>query len=140
MTASEDAAFLGRGWRFPVGPDAGGGVATSAGLAGIEQAIRMILSTVPGERVHRPDFGCRLPELLFAPNDGRTRAVACLYVRQALERWEPRIRSIRVTPDPGEAGGRRADEMRLRIEFVVRSTNHPGNLVYPFFLQPGGRP
>jgi len=68
-----------------------GGVATVQEEAAVRQAVLLLLSTVPGERVMRPDYGCELHRLVFAPNDDTTAGLAIHYVRRALVRWEPRI-------------------------------------------------
>ena len=83
--------FLGQGWAFPLQIDPRGGIALSRGADDINQAIRIILETMPGERVMRPQFGCRVKELLFAPRNAETRNLLVFYVEQALSRWEPRI-------------------------------------------------
>jgi uncharacterized protein len=57
----------------------------------IRQAIILLLTTIPGERVMRPDYGCPLHRLMFAPNDATTAGLAIHYVRQSLLRYEPRI-------------------------------------------------
>ena len=140
MTGARGGDFLGCGWRFPVQRGPSGGVATSAGLASIEESIRIIIATAPGERLHRPAFGCRLHELLFAPNNGRTRSLACHFVQTALLRWEPRIRDVRVVAlpvRPRPPGGASGADLELSVSYVVRATNHPGNLVHPFSLDPG---
>ena len=64
--------------------------------ASVRQAILLLLSTRPGERVMRPTYGCDLHRLVFSPNDDTTAGLAIHYVRQALERWEPRIEVIRL--------------------------------------------
>lgn len=62
----------------------------------IRQAILMLLATSPGERVMRPEYGCLLRRVIFAPNDDTTAGLAIHYVRTALERWEPRIEILRI--------------------------------------------
>ena len=62
--------LIGRGWSFPILPDGSGGIAMADGTQDIEQASLLILSTSPGERVMRPNFGCRIHELVFAPLTG----------------------------------------------------------------------
>lgn len=57
----------------------------------IRQAILLLISTIPGERVMRPAYGCHIHRLMFSPNDDTTAGLAIHYVRQALEQWEPRI-------------------------------------------------
>ncbi|MFN2155319.1 MAG: GPW/gp25 family protein, partial [Anaerolineae bacterium] len=87
-----DQDIIGKGWRFPpqIGPN--GGIALVGGETEIEQAILIILRTAPGQRVMRPEFGCDLHELVFMPNNSDTAARIKRAVRQALGRWEPRIR------------------------------------------------
>ncbi len=70
-----NADFLGRGWRFPLLPDASGALAYSDGPQHIEHSLKHILMTTFGERVMRPDFGCEAPDLVFAP--GRVQYRGC---------------------------------------------------------------
>ena len=72
--------IVGRGWAFPPQIGAQGGVALTHERNEIEQSIQIILATSPGERVMRPTFGCRLQDLLFAPNNSYTAAQARRYV------------------------------------------------------------
>jgi phage baseplate assembly protein W len=125
--------FLGRGWAFPIGPDHRGGIGMVAGEADIEQAIRIILETAPGERVMRPEFGCGLHDLVFAPNSPATAGLVAYHVQEALGRWEPRIEveEIQVAPDP-----RRPTVLLIEIRYRIRSTNDVRNLVYPFYRIP----
>ena len=83
--------YLGQGLAFPLQYDPRGGIAMARGERDVEQAIRIILETAPGERVMRPEFGCRIHDLIFAPYDATTQGLMIRFVEQALERWEPRI-------------------------------------------------
>src|SRR5437899_13050706 len=89
--------FLGVGWAFPVGLDARGRFGLARQERDIEQAICMILLTPKGQRVMRPEFGCQIHDLIFAPNDATTAGLAAYYVEEALGMWEPRIRVQEVT-------------------------------------------
>lgn len=126
--------IIGRGWAFPPRIDAQGIVLTGSQNE-IEQAIRIILETTPGERVMRPTFGSRLHELVFAPNNAETAAQAARYVREALGMWEPRIRVLNVVALPNE-GATAATRLTLQIEYEVKQTNDRRALVYPFYLIP----
>jgi len=53
----------------------------------VEQLIKQVLLTSPGERVNRPDFGCGLRQMVFAPNSDITASLVRVSVIQALERW-----------------------------------------------------
>jgi phage baseplate assembly protein W len=126
--------FLGTGWAFPVSVDKRGRVALSRQEQDIEQAIRMIVMTPKGQRMMRPEFGCHIHELLFAPNNAATAGRAARYVEEALAMWEPRIQveEVRASFD-GD------DESRLLIEvlYEVKATNDPRSLVFPFYTIPG---
>ena len=129
--------FLGRGWSFPVRVDGDGRVAMTGADDGIRQSIRSILSTAPGERVMRPDFGCPLHDLVFAVNDDATAAEVSAAVREALAVWEPRVDVIDVVATPGAptAGPGAAEVLLIAIDYEVRATNSRFNLVYPFYLE-----
>ena len=83
--------FVGAGIAFPMRTDAIGGVALVAREREIQEAIRLILGTAPGERPMRPEFGCRISEHVFAPANATTAGQLSYDVRAALDRWEPRI-------------------------------------------------
>ena len=125
--------IIGTGWAFPPRLDHRGRIAVVGSAAEIEQAIRIILDTVPGQRVMRPEFGCRLQEIVFAPNNSQTAGLAERYVREALGRWEPRIEleSVEATSDE-------EDRARLLISVLyrIKATHASRSLVYPFYLIP----
>ncbi len=127
--------FLGQGLAFPLQIDPRGGIALAGGEHDIEQAIRIILMTAPGERVMRPEFGCRIHELVFAPHDPATEGLAILYVEEALERWEPRIelREVNVETDANRDG-----VLLITIRYRIRDTHNERSLVFPFYLTDEG--
>jgi phage baseplate assembly protein W len=100
----------------------------------IREAILIILGTAKGERVMRPDFGCGIHDLVFAPINTATITLVENSVREALTVYEPRIELIKV-----EALSDRAEEGKLlvNIDYRVRSTNSRFNLVFPFYLKEG---
>ena len=93
--------FLGVGWKFPVETDENGQIAQAEYEACIRQAVWTILSTAPGERVMRPDFGCGIHDLVFAVNSPETAGQVVSRIREALLEWEPRIdvEDVSATPD-----------------------------------------
>ena len=137
MAIAGKRPFLGLGWQFPVRPagPSGGVVATVEEDALIDQSIRLILGTNPGERVMRPTFGAGLRDFVFEPMSATTLASLKKRVRDALIDWEPRIdvQQITVTARPSEG---RVD---IDCAYRVRSTNVHRNLVYPFYLAEGTR-
>lgn len=53
----------------------------------VEQMIFQVLLTAPGERIHRPDFGCGIRRLVFAPNSELSASLAQVTIFQALNKW-----------------------------------------------------
>jgi phage baseplate assembly protein W len=128
--------FLGVGWAFPVHVDTHGRIALSRHERDIEEAIQMILLTPKGQRVMRPEFGCQIHDLIFAPNDATTAGLAAYYTEQALAMWEPRIRVLEVTarPDANDT-----DRLLIDIQFEIKTTLDRRTLVFPFYRIPGER-
>jgi phage baseplate assembly protein W len=127
--------FIGRGWAFPLRTDATGSISLVSREREIEEAIRLILGTAPGERPMRPEFGCRINEYVFASADGGTANAIAAEVKHALRRWEPRIdvQEVLVTFD-----ARETTTLYIDIRYSIRRTNDRRNLVFPFYVIPGG--
>lgn len=117
-----------------------GAVATAAGPAAVRQAILLLLSTRPGERLMRPRYGSQLHRLLFAPNDHTTAGLAIHYVRQAIQRWEPRVEILELD---AEADPLVASRLLIRLRYRVRASLAEDVIDYPLDLDPeptGGAP
>ena len=125
--------FLGVGWAFPVGVDARGRIALARQERDIEEAIRIILLTPKGQRVMRPEFGCQIHDLMFAPNDATTAGLAAYYVEEALGMWEPRIhvKEVNARPDPENQG-----RLLIDISYEIKATHDSRSLVFPFYRIP----
>ncbi len=134
MATTDAADILGAGWAFPVGVDARGRLALARQQEDIDQAIRIILLTPKGQRVMRPEFGCQIHDLIFAPNDATTFGLAAYYVEEALAFWEPRIRveSVDVGPDPVSP-----ERLLVDIRYEIKTTYDRRTLVFPFYRIPG---
>jgi hypothetical protein len=109
-----------------------GGIAIERGEALIRQSLMLLLATAPGERVMRPDYGCPLDRLLFAPNDATTAGLAIHYVRQAIHRWEPRISIQRLDAGRDEEGA--PERLRIRLDYLVKATQRAGTLSFALDL------
>jgi len=129
--------FIGAGWSFPVRSDATGRVALSREGREIEESIRLILATAPGERPMRPEFGCAVHDYVFAPADATTAGAIAYAVRVALDRWEPRIelQDVKIRFDEVDNG-----VLYIDVHYAIRGTNDPRNLVFPFYTIPDERP
>jgi uncharacterized protein len=125
--------FVGRGWAYPVRTDRTGGIAMVTKEQEIEEAIRLVLGTSPGERPMRPEFGCRIHSYVFASADATTASLIAYEVEMSLKRWEPRIEVQHVDVGYDE------DNMALvyiDVQYRIKSTNDPRNLVFPFYSIP----
>jgi Bacteriophage baseplate protein W len=125
--------FVGSGLAFPLRVDPSGALALVSREQEIEEAIRIVIGTAPGERPQRPDFGCRIHDHVFAPADATTIGLISADVRAALARWEPRIETTDVVVYPHDD-----DPMLLYVDisYRIRATNDPRNLVFPFYTIP----
>jgi phage baseplate assembly protein W len=125
--------IIGSGLAFPLQVDRRGGIALARDETDIEQAIELILTTAPGERPMRPEFGCGVHDFVFDSIDAATVGKMEVAIRDALDRWEPRIVVETVQFDLSGV-----DEGRLMIDvgYRVRATNTMRNLVYPFYVIP----
>jgi Bacteriophage baseplate protein W len=131
MRIEQNQEIIGAGWSFPVRVNGAGGIALARGENDIEQAIRIILGTVKGERRMRPNFGCAIHDLVFASNDESTWGLARYAVEEALGWWEPRIDVIDIEVGPNMDQPSRMD---IQITYEVRATKDTRTLVYPFYL------
>ena len=128
---SNSKEYLGQGLAFPLRVNSRGEIALVSSERDIEESIRIILGTKPGERVMRPEFGCRAHELLFEPRNAATETRMQQYVEAALQLWEPRIevQSVDVFSDVDLDGA-----LFVEINYVIEATHNERSIVYPFFL------
>jgi phage baseplate assembly protein W len=127
--------IIGSGWSFPLRFGVAGAVAMSDGVRKLEESIRLILSTAIGERPMRPEFGCAIHDYVFAGSEPATMAEIGIAVREAVGRWEPRVRvvDVEVSPDPEEP-----ERLWVDVLYAPFDTNSPRNLVFPFYTIPAG--
>jgi phage baseplate assembly protein W len=92
-------------YAFPFRIDPVSGQAAQAPYAAhVDQMIRQILLTTPGERVDLPQVGCGIRQLLFAPSSTALQSTTQLLIRQSLTEWlgdQIQVQSVDVTPGPG---------------------------------------
>lgn len=127
-----DREFIGQGLTFPLQVDSQGRLALTRGRNEIEQSIQIILETIPGERVMRPEFGCRVWELMFEPRNAETEAQIVECVEEALRMWEPRIDLVSV--DVLVDSDYDLNVVPVRITYAVKNSHDERSVVYPFYL------
>lgn len=127
--------FLGRGLKFPLQVDRRTGrFAMVSEDEDIREAIGIILRTVQGERVMRPEFGSNIMDYTFAPSSSSTRQSIARQIREQLLYQEPRIEDVEVTCRQMD---QQTGAIVVEISYTVRSTNNRYNHVYPFYLTEG---
>lgn len=124
---------LGTGWAFPVNINPRGRMGMVSGVRAVEQSILMILMTPKGQRVMRPDYGCRIHELVFAPNDESTLGLASYYVHEALTNWEPRIEleDVDANVDPHYP-----ERLIISVRYRLLADGSDNSMVFPFYRLP----
>lgn len=125
--------ILGSGIGFPLRVDQRGAIALARHEQDVSEAIVLILSTAPGERPMRPEFGCGIHNHMFASLDAEAVGRLEQEIRIALGRWEPRIDVLDVSFETARSG---AGELQIDISYRLRETNDVRNLVYPFYVIP----
>lgn len=128
-------AFVGTGWSFP--PEflpVEHSTKLSDGREDIEESLRILLSTLPGERVMRPKYGCDLTPLLFEPLTTTLGSIMEDKVKTSLYYHEPRIEPISVRLTLAEAVEGR---VLIEIDYRIRANNTRHNFVHPFDQQEG---
>ncbi|NMF59698.1 GPW/gp25 family protein [Pseudanabaena yagii] len=130
--SKSDQDYIGRGISFPLRVSVQGGLKIDGGDRNLEESIATILNTKLGERVYRPNFGSRLADLTFAPMNPQTILLARVYVEEALNRWEPRIKVTGVYAEPDPIKGR----LDLKILYRLKDGHDTRSMVYPFYLLP----
>lgn len=129
------SGFLGRGWKFPVQLDpVTGRFMMSDGEEDIAESLGIIIRTMQGERVMRPDFGGNLNNYVFALTDTTTLNLLQNDLLKAITTWEPRVEAVevQVKTDPANP-----EKLMIHVQYIVRATNNLFNQVYPYYLSEG---
>ncbi len=121
------AGFLGQGVKYPPEADAAGRLRLSSGLDSVEEALKSIFATYPGERVMQPDYGAGVA--LFEPFDASLMALA---VRESIDDHEPRVASIELTASQTQAPG----EVIISAEYQLATEATSRTLTYAYFKGP----
>ncbi len=130
---SDIPAFVGTGWSFPPEFIAGhGGAKLSDGRADIEESLHILLSTLPGERVMQPKYGCDLTPLLFEPITTTLKTVIEDRVKTSIYYYEPRIEPLKVAVSIQEA---LAGKFLVEVSYRIRANNTRHNFVFPFYRE-----
>ena len=132
---SNSKKFLGRGFAFPPQIDsATGRFVMVENEEDIRQSVYIILMTRMRERAMLPDFGSNLQNYIFGLPDSDFEIRLNREIQDALMKYEPRIVNVKSSVDTKDLTN---GIVYLNISYLVRSTNNPNNLVFPYYLEEG---
>lgn len=127
--------YLGRGMKFPPQVDAVTGRFKQVSYEeDIKEAIYILLMTSKGERVMLPDFGCDIQKFIYDIPSSTYVSLLKIEILDALVKWEPRISNIEIEIDTAELSNAK---VLIKLQYLVRTTNHSDNLVFPYYLEQG---
>ncbi|MFZ2403838.1 MAG: GPW/gp25 family protein [Methylobacter sp.] len=130
-----DNSFLGRGWSFPPSFDsANASVAMLEREDDVASSLEILLSTLRGERIMLPQYGCNLDELLFENLDTRMKTLMADNIESAILYHEPRIQLETVNLDDSQE---LEGIVLIEIVYRIKSTNSRFNFVYPYYKLQG---
>lgn len=128
-------SFLGRGWKFP--PEFNN-ITNQVEMVededDIQDSLRILLSTDPGERIMQPEYGCGLKHLLFENIDESIITLIKHTIDKAILFFEPRIIVEEITLD---AEKYYEGIILINIGYLIRTTNNRSNIVFPFYINEG---
>ncbi|HJH62242.1 MAG TPA: GPW/gp25 family protein [Firmicutes bacterium] len=127
--------FLGQGVKFPLQVDPRTGkFAMVSQEEDIREAVGIILNTMRGERVMRPEFGSSVMDYVFAPSSTTSRQSMASAVQEQLQYQEPRIMDVEVKC---RESNQFTGALVMEVAYTIRSTNSRYNHVYPFYVTEG---
>ena len=136
----KNKSFLGKGWAFPPSFNYDmGTVEMTEGAEDIKQSIYIIINTIPGERMLRPEFGCNIRSYVFESNDATYLSMLKDAVYDALLYHEPRIKDIDIKINHNDTINdlRKEGYVLIDITYSIIITNTRSNMVIPFYKEEG---
>lgn len=127
--------FLGVGWKFP--PSFSQYTQTAElvkDAENVHNSLEVLLSTLPGERIMQPLYGCSLQDFLFEPMTTALVTRMTDRIERAIITFEPRVRVLRVAIDNLVFEEGKVD---IHVHYEIKTTNSRYNLVYPFYIEEG---
>ncbi|MCG8474442.1 MAG: GPW/gp25 family protein [Cytophagales bacterium] len=136
MINKSENIFLGKGWAFPPQFDAESKEAVMVSdKEDIEESLKILLKTKPGERIMYPKYGCKIFQYVYEQISETLFTEIKEAVRWAIIDFEPRIDlvDVQISYSPEE----NMSLVRINIIYIIRQINSRHNLVYPFYLMEG---
>ena len=132
---SVDKTFLGTGWAFP--PEfhrRAKGVQLVSEDEDIQESLKILLFTAPGERMMYPAYGCDLKGMVFEHMSDSTVTELIDIIERAILFFEPRITLNAVEVNTNELYD---GKLFIHLDYTIRTTNARSNMVFPFYFREG---
>jgi len=130
----DNKSFLGRGWKFPVEFTLGNNGATMVQHEDdIRESLIVLLTTIKGSRLLRPEYGTSVRTLIFEPLDANTATYISEEIKKSILIHEPRVFADKVEAIQESLNG----TLQVTIDYTIISSNTRSNLVFPFYLNEG---
>ncbi|HEX8082158.1 MAG TPA: GPW/gp25 family protein [Jatrophihabitans sp.] len=97
----------------------------------VNQLLRQLLLTSPGERVCLPEFGCGLRRLVFAPQSEALTATVRIQVQQSINRWlagQVRLTDVQVLSGADPSNGLDEGSLLITVTYTLVETQTPASL------------
>jgi phage baseplate assembly protein W len=118
-------AYLGTAVTYPIELQQGA-LAISSGKEVIENAFINILTCPVGTRYFNPEYGSKLYQLEFEPNDQILMGMVKVYIIDALTLWEKRANILSVDCVQGD------DVILCTITYRILASNEVDSFIYPY--------
>lgn len=129
--------YLGRGWEFPphfIISNYHKGVMMVEEEEDVHQSLQILLSTIPNERIFRPEYGCNTKAWVFSKINETQKTLITDDIEQAILTGEPRILIEKIEFNETNAS---EGYLEINLFYIVKETNSRRNMVYPFYFEEG---
>lgn len=126
MSQRNNLDFIGTGMSDPIRLTAEGDIAVTQYEERLKESIIRTLGEAVGSRFFNRGFGSRIGRLIFEPNDDVLKDLSSVFIREALTRWEPRIRVLTVDVQ------RQPSRADFTITYNIHASNRPGTVVWQY--------
>ena len=120
--------YLGVAIKFPIEVDAYGRPVLVTGKTLLEQSMKTILSTALSSKFFQREWGARVQEAIFEPNDNVLEGLLTIFIKESLDKWEKRVIFTNVTFTTDSSAS-----VNCWIAYKINGTNSEETFVYPFY-------
>jgi phage baseplate assembly protein W len=111
--------IFGRGWAFPPAFTLEDGVVMAEGAEDVNQSLRILFSTEPGERIMRENYGCALYDVMFENIGSDLIAEVEARVVESVLRYEPRANLTRMRVYQPSS---KSSQLQVEVTYCLRGS------------------